>query len=88
MDSDADFEVEKPKKVKPKKTKSDNPTKQILSDAVEKQVGELIEYSFDRIKHPEVEFITADSLRKALYAYDVKAVDDATLQQMMTMAKQ
>ena len=38
-----------------------------------------MEYSFDRIKHPEVDFITVDSLRKALYTYDVKAVDDATL---------
>ena len=46
-----------------------------------------MDFSYNRIKHPDVDFITEDSLRKALYNHDITGVDDATLTQMMVMAK-
>ena len=49
----------------------------------------MSEYAFRRLKHPEesIEFITVDSLRRALNIYDVKNVTDEVLTLMMEIAK-
>ena len=70
-----------------KDTKALNPTKQALKDAVEKQVSDLMDYSFRRIKHPDVDFITEDSLRFALNVNNIKGVDEKVLTEMIAMAK-
>merc|ERR1712176_1673031 len=72
-------EEKKSNKAKTKQAKELDPTKQALADSIEKQVSDLMDFSFNRIKHPDVDFITEDSLRKALYTHDITGVDDATL---------
>ena len=51
---------------------------------------ELTGYAFRRLKHPAstIDFITVDSLRRALNVYDVKDVSDKVLTIMMEMAKE
>ena len=47
----------------------------------ERQFGELADYAFKRIKHPSesIEFITEDSLRRALNIYDIRNVSNEVL---------
>lgn len=48
-----------------------------MNSAIEKTKTELIEYAFNRIKHPKLEIITEDSLRKCLNDYDIIIGGDA-----------
>jgi hypothetical protein len=43
----------------------------LLNNAIEKTKTELCEYAFNRIKHPKLDLITEDSLRKCLNDYDI-----------------
>merc|ERR1712151_1493660 len=54
MESESDEDTEPLKKAK----KKVNPTKQALSTSIDKQINGLMEYAFNRIKHPDVDFIT------------------------------
>ena len=79
------------KTTKPKpKASEPNITKQVLAEQKERQFQALSDYSFRRLKHPSenIDFITVDSLRKALINYDITDISDRVVLLMMEMAKE
>ena len=58
-----------------------------MQESQAKQINELTEYVYRRIKHPLVDFVTEDSLRNALNVNDITGVNDATVTRMIVMAK-
>ena len=51
--------------------------REILSENMQAKLDELTEYTFNRIKHPRLEMITEDSLRKCLIDYEVSIAGGA-----------
>ena len=58
-----------------------------MQESQTKQINELTEYVFRRIKHPAIDVITEDSIRNALNVNDIKGVDDQVVMKMIAMAK-
>ena len=74
----------------PVETNEVNVTKQVIAEARQRQFMDLTEHCFKRIKHPSesIDFITEDSLRRALNVHDIEGVNDRVLTIMMEMAKE
>eukprot|EP00347_Sterkiella_histriomuscorum_P023601 403334034 len=70
----------------PKLSKSDQKSlqaqnKSMIDTALDLKRQECVDYGFNRIKHPKLDMITEDSLRKCLNDYNIKITGNAQYEQ-------